>query len=281
MYDILQKFHAADLVVFGTPLYIFTMSGIMKTFLDRTIPGLEPWLIPNPHLSGSTMHPERFHKPEKMLLVSPCGFPEFENFDSLVATFKQIARMFGWDYAGEILRPSAEPLSRKEFERGFTAYFNLLRQAGKQVIQNGKISNALQTELRKDLFPGGKEGFYKIAEGYWTRDMDHFKVPEEQRHTIPVEVGNASKGLSEQTLREFAISKSVENGKVDPELDMIILGMPTAFKPKVAGDPDALLQYKFSGEGGGVYHLRIKDGKCTARRIQSRSTPVISPANSV
>jgi putative sterol carrier protein/Pyruvate/2-oxoacid:ferredoxin oxidoreductase delta subunit len=266
MYDILQKFYTTDLVVFGTPLYIFTMSGIMKTFLDRTIPGLEPWLIPNPHLSSTTMHPERFHKPEKMLLVSPCGFPEFENFDSLVTTFKQIARMFGWDYVGEILRPAAEPLSRKEFQSGFAIYFNLLRQVGKQVIRDGKISNALQTELRKDLFPGGKEGFYKIAEGYWTRDMDRFKVPEGKRHTVPVEAGNASTSLSEQTLREFVISKPGESGSKNPELDMIMMGMPTTFNPKVAGDLDAILQYKFSGEGGGIYHLRIKDGECTAHR---------------
>jgi multimeric flavodoxin WrbA len=82
MYGILQKFNTADLVVFGTPLYIFTMSGLLKTFLDRTIVRFEPWLIPHPHTPGTTGHPERFQKPDKMLLVSPCGFPEFEHFDS-------------------------------------------------------------------------------------------------------------------------------------------------------------------------------------------------------
>jgi Pyruvate/2-oxoacid:ferredoxin oxidoreductase delta subunit len=220
MYDILQKFHAADLVVFGTPLYIFTMSGIMKTFLDRTIPSLEPWLIPNPHLTGSTMHPERFHKPEKILLVSPCGFPEFENFDSLVATFKQTARMFGWEYVGEILRPSAEPLSRKEFQGGFTSYFYLLRQAGEQVVREGRISDALQADLRKDLFPGGKEGFYKIAAAYWSRDMDRFKVPEELRHTVPVEPVHNMPSLSERNLQEIGVSKPGGNGSQNPELDM-------------------------------------------------------------
>jgi putative sterol carrier protein len=266
MYDILQKFHAVDLVVFGTPLYVFTMSGIMKTFLDRTIPGLEPWLIHPTYLPDATMHPERFHKPEKMLLVSPCGFPEFENFDSLVATFKQTARAFNWEYVGEILRPAAEPLCRKEFQSGFTAYYNLLRQAGKQVIRDGEVSDALQTELRKDLFPGGKEGFYKIAEAYWTRDMDRFKVPEEKRHTVPFEVVNKSMSMAEQTLKDFKIPKPGENGKADPELDMIMMGMPTTFKSKVAGDLDVILQYKFSGEDGGIYHLRIKDGKCTAHR---------------
>jgi len=93
MVAVLESFNAADLVVFGTPLYHFTMSGIMKTFLDRTISRFEPWLIPHTSVPGVTGHPERFRKPEKILLVSPCGLPEFEHFDSLVVTFRQIASM--------------------------------------------------------------------------------------------------------------------------------------------------------------------------------------------
>lgn len=89
----LDLYNQADMVIFGTPLYHFSMSGIMKDFIDRTLPRIEPWLIPHPDIPGVTFHPERFHKPNKMMLVSPCGFPEFYHFESLVATFKQMARM--------------------------------------------------------------------------------------------------------------------------------------------------------------------------------------------
>jgi multimeric flavodoxin WrbA len=59
MAAVLESFNTADLVVFGTPLYHFTMSGIMKTFIDRTIPRFEPWLIPHTSVPGVSGHPER------------------------------------------------------------------------------------------------------------------------------------------------------------------------------------------------------------------------------
>lgn len=94
MAEAIRKYNEAELVIFGTPLYHFSMSGILKTFIDRLLPRYEPWLIPHRSVPGLSGHPERWSGPEKrMLLVSPCGFPELENFAALVATFKQIARM--------------------------------------------------------------------------------------------------------------------------------------------------------------------------------------------
>ena len=44
------------------------------------------------------------------------------------------------------------------------------------------------------------------------------------------------------------------------------MGLPTAFNSQAAGNLDATIQYTLTGEGGGMYHVRIKDGKCTAHR---------------
>jgi putative sterol carrier protein len=280
MAAVLKSFNTADLVVFGTPLYHFTMSGIMKTIIDRTIPRFEPWLIPHTSLPGVSGHPERFKKPEKILLVSPCGLPEFEHFDSLVAAFKHIARMENWEYVGEVLRPFGEPLSRHSLHELFSSYYELLRKAGKQVILDGRISDDLQFELRKDLFPGGKQATYDISSAYWDLDMDRFKLPEAKRHTVSVV---STKGAESPVWRLRHIRKSPQlgdSGSADPELDMIMMGMPTAFNPKAAGDSEATIQYALTGEGGGMYHLRIKDGECTAHRgsIDNADMNIICPA---
>jgi len=124
----------------------------------------------------------------------------------------------------------------------------------------------LQAELRKDLFPGGKQACYDLSTAYWEMDMDRFKVPEEKRHTVPVVSANGSVSQVEQFPRILESPQPGESGSVDPELDMIMMGMPTAFNPKAAGDLDATIQYALTGEGGGMYHLRIKDGECTAHR---------------
>ena len=260
MVTALESFNTADLVVFGTPLYHFTMSGIMKTFIDRTLSRFEPWLIHHTSVPGVSGHPERFKKPEKALLVSPCGLPEFEHFDSLVATFKQIARMENWDYVGEILRPFGEPLSRRKLQRFLSSYYKLLRQAGGQIILDGRISDDLQSELRKDLFPGGKQGTYDLSTSYWEMDMNRFKVPDEMRHTVQV------KAVSNSTSRQKEELEEIPMENVNPELDMIMMGTPTAFNPQVAGDLDATIQYTLTGDGGGKYYLCIKGSICTAHR---------------
>ncbi|MDM8518549.1 SCP2 sterol-binding domain-containing protein [Anaerolineales bacterium HSG6] len=392
MADALQKFNTADMVIFGTPLYHFTMTGIMKNFVDRLLPRLEPWLIPHPHVPGVTGHPERVNKPNKMFLISPCGFPEFEHFDSLVATFKHIARMENWEYMGEILRPGAEPLSRRSLQNLFTNYYTLLRQAGEELVRDERISDDLQAKLHQDLFPGGKKAFYQLAEGYWTEQMDKFKVPQDQRHTVPLlakdldstpmapagsdisadipkigdryyvpneiimqtmaamydakampnlqatiqfqiippkvdfdpgaaawylEINGArcdlhqsktaiptltvttpyevwydigmgdldaleaftdgdyeatgSQKLLNDMLRLFPRPEPGSDDSLVAELDTIMLGMPTAFKPKAAQGINAIIQFILSGKGGGLYFLTIADGECTAQRGASKN----------
>ncbi len=388
MAQALEKFNTADMVVFGTPLYHFTMSGTLKDFVDRTLPRLEPWLIPHPHVEGVTGHPERVRKPTKMFLVSPCGFPEFDHFESLVATFKHMARMEYWEYVGELLRPGAEPLSRRSLQGLFTHYFDLVRQAGEQVIRDGRISAELQSELRKDLFPGGKQAFYDMSAAYWNQQMERFKVPEEQRRTVPIlaadldsvpmapagtvgtqpgiaEIGgryyvpnghmmrymagmydpnavpdlratiqityappkvefdpgpadwymdigegectvhqgrtavptltvstphevwqdigsglldaeaaftegkfeaSGSMLLMEQFPQIFQYPQPGEGGDVNPELDMIMMGMPLAFNPQAAAGLEATIQFVLSGAGGSLFNLRIRDEECTAQR---------------
>ncbi len=70
----MQSYNTADLVIFGTPLYHFTMSGVLKNFIDRTLPVYEPWLVPHASVPGMTGHPERYAHNKQALLVSPCGF---------------------------------------------------------------------------------------------------------------------------------------------------------------------------------------------------------------
>jgi len=85
---------------------------------------------------------------------------------------------------GEILRPYADPLITPLLQELFTSYYDLLRVAGEQLIREGRISDEVQTELREDLFPGGKQTLYEMAADHWTVQMDRHKVPEDMRHTV-------------------------------------------------------------------------------------------------
>jgi putative NADPH-quinone reductase len=139
---ILEKMLNADLVIYGTPLYVFTMSGLMKNLLDRSVPLGSPYMIENKKMGGITTHPPRYPgKREKFLLVSPAGFPEFEHFEALVSTFKRMANTLDIDYLGEILRPAASMIIHQADQPLVQNYFTALKQAGKQLITNEKIDD--------------------------------------------------------------------------------------------------------------------------------------------
>jgi len=56
MAENLDKLQKANLIVYSTPLYIYNVTGIMKDFMDRTIPIAEPWLTTD---KGHSTHPLR------------------------------------------------------------------------------------------------------------------------------------------------------------------------------------------------------------------------------
>ena len=168
MEHLLEKYVNSDIVILGTPLYHFTMSGILKDFVERTLPTCEPWLVENTNIPGVTTHPLRFEKPDALVLVSPCGFPEFEHFKPLVDWYRHYVKENGRKNLGEILRPSAEGLSRGEMQGIFAPYYEILKTAGEELIKAGCVSEDTQKKLEQNLFPGDAEAFRQRANSYWT-----------------------------------------------------------------------------------------------------------------
>ncbi len=56
MPELLDKMRTANVMVFSTPLYIYTVSGLMKDFLDRILPLVHPFIDIRDGLCG---HPAR------------------------------------------------------------------------------------------------------------------------------------------------------------------------------------------------------------------------------
>jgi len=76
------KIKEADIIVFGTPVYVDGMPGPMKNLIDRLIPLLQPYIEIR---DGHCRHPRREgQKRAKLVLVANCGFWEMDNFNPLV-----------------------------------------------------------------------------------------------------------------------------------------------------------------------------------------------------
>jgi putative sterol carrier protein len=77
---------------------------------------------------------------------------------------------------------------------------------------------------------------------------------------------NGSMTLLEQFPQIFEYPQPGEGGRVNPELDMIMMGMPMVFNKDAIPGLEATIQFVLGGAGGSMYHLRIQDGECTAHR---------------
>jgi putative sterol carrier protein len=243
MAGLMADWRQADVVVFGTPLYHFSMTGIMKTFLDRLLPEIEPWLVQDERDPSWTGHPRRHRGPERALLVSPCGFPDADQFAPLVHTFRYIAQRHRWTWMGELLRTGAEPLSRTALVPLFEAYFAKVRLAGAALVREGSIPDALADELRRDLFPGGRTAFYDQANRFWKDLM--------ARHQRPA--GATPTALTEEDLDPADAGLSCK---------ALVAGMTTTFDPAAAGDLEARIEFRIGGADPGTYHLAVQQGTC-------------------
>jgi len=162
MTELIEKVLASDVIVFATPLYIDNVSGIMKNFMDRLIPVADPHLEKDEH--GETRHPMREGRVEgkKMVVISNSGFHEQSHFQVLRLLFRRIARNLGQELAGEIYRGAGELLSVNHvmLKPLIARYEKLLRQAGRELVENGSITEATTAALEKPLVP---EALYSRA----------------------------------------------------------------------------------------------------------------------
>jgi hypothetical protein len=148
MAPLLPKQESADIVVYATPLYVDGMNGTLKTFLDRSIPLIEPFFeVRDDHCR----HPRRGGPEDgKVVLVSACGFTELDNFDPLVMHVKAVCRNLGREYAGALLRPYASSLPEmKKLGLPVAGVLAAAEEAGRQMVEQGRM--ALDDDLSKYL----------------------------------------------------------------------------------------------------------------------------------
>jgi len=152
--SVLKKIQRADLLVYATPLYYFTMTATMKTMIERSLPLLEPYLVES--AEGNTTHGPRSSKVQPSVLISVCGFPEVSNFDTLRATFRRICRPPYNSLVAEIFRTMSTVILSKEFSflnERIEEYLSCVRKAGREVVVNGSIFPTIQAKLEEDLMP--------------------------------------------------------------------------------------------------------------------------------
>ena len=168
MTELREKYRSADLVVFASPLYIFNVTGIMKTFMDRLLPILKPYMLLD-EKDGHISHPDRFPQfgEQGIVVFSASGFPDIDNnFDGLKGMYR------AWEshnqsshLLGEFFLPAAEMLPQPVYKSRRDLVEHSCFDAGVQVVKEGKIDYKYMSAISNPKVDN--KTFQKQADTFW------------------------------------------------------------------------------------------------------------------
>ncbi|MBN2297474.1 MAG: NAD(P)H-dependent oxidoreductase [Deltaproteobacteria bacterium] len=238
--ELFPKFLGSDLAVFATPLYHFTVNAQLKTFIERTLPAIEPFFKER---HGKTTHPLRGPHPG-IVMLSVAGFPEYSVFDQLSAWANFVYGREG-GLVAEIYRPLAEALPLAFVNEKAGEILEATRQAGREIVLSLKVSPETMQRITQDIVEDHR-AFLRIGDLMWKTCIDQGVTPKEfdEKGMMP----------RPDSLEDF----------------MAIMNI--AFNPGADGNISAVIQYRFTGEVQGECHFRITDG-----RISSSNGPAEKP----
>lgn len=246
MPELLDKIRLKDVLVYATPLYLFTVSGLMKDFMDRLIPLLDPYIIER---GGQYIHPPRYAQaPKKTVLISNCGFPERHHFGALVETFRLLTSGPDEDLAGVILCAGGELLRVEQLQDSIRWYLDASRKAGREFVQTGHISPATQGTL--DRLLADPQVYAHMANAHWDSLIVRGDDPDH-----PVDTNNGLVPLVPVVPGERRVPQSFRE---------VMIGQASAFNRRTAGELRADIQFRVTGAEPSDFVLRIADGHCNA-----------------
>ncbi len=222
----------SDLVVYASPLYHFTVNAAMKTFIERTLPVLQPFFIT---FGKETVHPLR-HKHPNVVFLSVAGFPEYSVFDQLSSWARFIYGRVGM-LTAEIYRPLAEALTLPSLKHKADEIFAAVRRAGKEIVENRIVSEETMALITQDIVKDVKL-FHDVGNIMWKTCINEGITLTEMRERCLAPVPDSIAGFQ----------KVIQFG----------------FIPGPAGDMKAVWQFHFSGSQQGSCYFIIEAGEIVA-----------------
>ncbi len=168
---LLEKTRQVDLIVYVSPLFVFSVTSRLKCFLDRQIPNLKPYMVKK---NGLTHHPARYtdDKEHGFVIFSAGGFPEVQgNFDGVANIFRNMSNHSEkGSLMAEFYLPAAELLSQPVYSERRQQVETICFKAGKQVIEEGRIDQAhmeavLDPQISQERFQSEADAFWNSLDG--------------------------------------------------------------------------------------------------------------------
>lgn len=231
--DLLPKWLESDLVIYATPLYNYAMNATMKSFIERTLPALEPFFEIH---ENRMFHPTRNKYPAAVVL-SVSGMPDEGHFSALSTHVGYFFGSPGRKLVAEIYRPAAEMMTSPFLKEKADDVLNATAQAGRELVESMEISPETMDRITQPLT--NPDFFAKMANIMWKTCI--------------------AEGVAR---KEFVEKKMVPR---PDSLKTFLLAFPLGVNPEALGERKAVLQFIFSGEIQDSCYFTIEKGVVSAQ----------------
>ena len=240
--EIFPKFLNSELVVYAFPLYYHFMNGAMRTFIERTLPAIQPFFERS---VGKIYHPLR-HKVPATVFLSVCGLPEASEFDAL-SDFLNRTRHKDVKIVAEIYRSAADSMVSPFLKDKIDDILNATKLAGRELIKSMKISPETMERIRQPLI--GLQTFSNMGNIFWKTCIEEGVTPKEfnEKNMVP----------RPDSIESFML--------------LFSLGLNS----NAVGERKAVLQFNFSGEVTGPCYFLIEQGNVVVEK-GNKENPDIS-----
>ncbi len=154
--QVFDKMAAADVLVYATPVYLYAMTGLLKTLLDRIfgICDIADTQVSHSGLIHHHINEAVCRKPFVTLAI--CGNVESETTKNVLGYFRTYARFMDAPRVGTLVRNAANYLGEKQPDMKnprVRAMLAAYEQAGRELATLGRIRPATQRKANRELAP--------------------------------------------------------------------------------------------------------------------------------
>jgi len=241
---LLNKLLAADIHLYSTPLYYYTMSISMKRFLERTLSLLKPFINQSPEglFRNIPRYPDQW-KNKKLAFISAGAFKDTENFKGLETTFRLLATGLSMEFCGGLIRPESY-LLQFNLAKPKTVMIieTALMQSGRELVLEGVLTDETRQKV-STLLSVDTGHFLKYSNIYW-------------EHVVAM----GAEGTDLEKVRR----------RVTGDVRILMHEMARSIDPLTTAKLKAVLQFDFPDKNL-YFCLTVRNGACTLEEKQSDS----------
>ena len=168
MQKLYEKISDADIIIESFPLFFFGIPGPMKTFIDRCLPFMQPYMGDRVTDSDVCFHKLRDETllNKKLVVISSCGYVEAAPV--YPALLKQLDMITGGRHTA-ILCPEGEIFVSEMAKRQRDGYLKDITEAGAEFAENFCLSDETIKRISRPML--SEQGYSKITSASW--NIDH------------------------------------------------------------------------------------------------------------